>query len=105
MLIKKINDDGAATGAATFFTNSTRLDNYPFNEDITIQYECSASATGSLTLQGRAHPDMDWVDIGAAVTIPAGLKGVFQRKNAPEIRLKWIKTSAGKQTLTSWVGR
>lgn len=104
MRVKSITD-GGSTGTGTFLTNSCSIETYPLNEDVTIQVNCAAGYTGTVTLQHRANPSANWVSVGAAVTIPAGLNVVFTRKNGPEMRLSIAKTSAGKQTLNAWIGR
>lgn len=96
----------SVTGAVTVTTAGVRLDKYPFEDNVTLQLDVQSGFTGTITLQGRSHPEMEWFSIGAAID-PAvsGLDVITTRSFAAEYRLSITKTNAGTHSVAWWIGQ
>jgi len=108
MKVKKSSVISHPTSTGTLTTDAVNMDQASYCDALTIQLSCNSAYTGTVTVQGRYHPDHDWVALGSALTVnsAATRDQIFSRDYAPEVRLSSTRSSgAGAGTVTAWFGR
>jgi hypothetical protein len=96
--------DTTVSASTTYTGSAVRFDYSPFEGELMLQYNCTVATTAptSISIEGRYHPDLDWVTISGVLVNPTG--DMLNISYAPELRVVLIN-STDPCTLKVFIGR